>query len=722
MAAPDRVGVGQLMSDSLFSPLWYRVADRHPHLRSDVQVQRQYVRDELWYVLVNTADAQQYRINQRAYQLIGRCDGRRSLQDIWDALLEELRDDAPTQDEVIRILGQVEEQGLLFYDVAPDAESLQRRLDGRNRRGFINPFAMRIPLGDPTTLLRRLEWLCPLLFNPVAFWLWLATVMAAVSVAASNWIALHAHAVAWMPTPRYLGLAFAAFPVIKALHELGHALAVRRWGGGVHEAGFSLFVLVPAPYVNASAASAFRSRFKRVIVSAAGIMVELALASAALAIWLNVQPGLVSDLAFVTMFIAGVSTLLFNGNPLLTFDGYYVLCDALDLPNLGPRSREWWAGVLRRLIGRENATGLRPARGERKWLLLYAPMSLAYRFFVSGLMIFWIGGHSLVLGSLAASVVAFTLIVKPGWSAVARLAGLPAGQVRRRAVGIAAAVIAVVLLALCALPLPYQTVASAVVWPPEQARVRPGTDGFVAQVIVREGERVAAGDLLLKLEDPVLFAERARILSQIERLQSNGYAALLDDPVQSQNAAQELTRVNGDLQRIEQRIASLDVRAQTGGTLVMPRQQDLPGTLVRQGDTIGYVLAGGSIGVRAAVPEYDAALVHDNTRSAEVFLAEGKATAVHAELVRDLPAATHTLPSAALGDRGGGPYVTDPADREGLRSLDPIVIVDLTLPSTEVQRLGGRAWVRFEHDAEPVANRWWRRMRQLLLQHVNPAA
>ena len=714
--------VGQLMSESLFSPLWFRIADRHPQLRSDVQVQRQYVRGELWYVLVNTADAVHYRINERAYQLIGRCDGRRSLQAIWDAMLEELRDAAPTQDEVIRILGQIEGQGLLFYDVSPDAESLQRRLDERNRRGFINPFALRIPLGDPTLLLRKLEWLSPLLFNPLVMFLWAATTLVALSVTASNWTALHAHAVAWMPTSRYLGLAFVAFPVIKALHELGHALAVRRWGGGVHEAGFSLFALVPAPYVNASAASAFRSRFKRVIVSAAGIMVELFLAALALAIWLNVQPGLLSDLAFVTMFIAGVSTLLFNGNPLLTFDGYYVLCDALDLPNLGPRSREWWTGLLRRLIARENVAGLHPARGELKWLLLYAPLSLGYRFFISGLMIFWVGSHSFLLGALAGLIIAFILIVKPGWSAIARLAGLPAGHTRRRAVGIAGAITAVVLLALCAIPLPYQTVASAVVWPPEQARVRPGTDGFIADILVREGETVAAGDLLLRLEDPTLYVERARLLSLIERLQSNGYSALLDDPVQSQNSEQELDRTNGDLQRIEQRIASLDVRAQADGTLVMPRQQDLPGTLVRQGDTIGYVLAGGNIGVRAAVPEYDAALVHDHTRSAEVFLVEGQALPANAELVRDLPATTHTLPSAALGDRGGGPYVTDPADKEGLRSLEPVVIVDLMLPSTELQRLGGRAWVRFEHDAEPVASRWMRRMRQLLLKHVNPAA
>jgi putative peptide zinc metalloprotease protein len=235
------------MRESLFSPLWYRIGDRHPHLRADVTLQRQKVRDQLWYLLIDPASGRHHRINHRAYHFVGRCDGRRAVQEIWDSLLENLRDDAPTQDEVIRTLALLEDQGLLVYDAAPDGATLQRRHKEHGRRGFINPFALRIPLGDPSALLRRLDGLATLLFHPVVLVLWLAAVLVALAATASNWTALHVHAAAWMGTPRYLLLSLAAFPVIKALHELGHALAVRRWGGDVHEVGFSLFVLVPAP-------------------------------------------------------------------------------------------------------------------------------------------------------------------------------------------------------------------------------------------------------------------------------------------------------------------------------------------------------------------------------------------------------------------------------------------------------------------------------------------
>lgn len=709
------------MRESLFSPLWYRIGDRHPQLRADVRVQRQKVRDQLWHLLVDSASGRHHRINQRAYDFVGRCDGHRSVQEIWDGLLEQRRDDAPTQDEVIRTLAQLEDQGLLVYDAAPDAKTLQRRHEEHGKRGFINPFALRIPLGDPSALLRRLDGLTALLFHPAVLVLWLATVLVALAAAASNWTALHSHAAAWMGTPRYLLLSLAAFPAIKGLHELGHALAVRRWGGDVHEAGFSLFVLVPAPYVDASAAVAFRARHQRVIVGAIGIMVELSLAALALLIWLNVQPGVLSDLAFVTMFVASVSTLLFNGNPLLPFDGYYVLCDALDLPNLAPRSRTFWTNLLRRLTGRQDATFLNPARGERKWLLWYAPLSLAYRFFVSVLIILWIGAHSFVLGTLAALIALYTLVVRPAWSAAARLLDMPTGRERRRVFALASAFMCMLLLLLCVLPLPHHTVAAAVVWPPEKARLRPDTDGFVVQVVARDGERVTTGQLLLKLDDPALFAERDKLASRIERLQASRFSALLDDSAQAQNAERELDRTSADLQRIEQRIASLEVHAQMDGTLLLPRQDDIPGTLARQGETLGYVLASDEIAVRAAVPEVDALLVRDGTRSAEVRMAES-GVPVLAELMHDMPAATLRLPSPALGDRGGGPHITDPADKDGLRTLEPVVWVDLKLPASRLERVGGRAWVRFDHDAEPLAGRLLRRMRQLLLAHFNPSA
>jgi putative peptide zinc metalloprotease protein len=714
------------VAESLFSPLWYRVADQHPQLRTDVRIQRQHYRDQLWYLLVSATDGRQVRINAEAYQFIGRCDGQHSVQQVWDALLEQFRDDAPTQDEVVRILGQLDEQGLVAYDNTTDAGTLARRRDERARqgRGFVNPFALRIRLGDPSRLLERLGRLPMFVFNVWSLWIWIAVVIAASVAAASDWAALSLHARTYMGTPRYLILAWVCFPFIKALHELAHALAIRRWGGQVHETGFSLFVLVPAPYVDASAANAFRARYQRAMVGLAGIMAEFALAAVALLVWFNVQPGLVRDAALVIMFVASVSTLLFNGNPLLSFDAYYVLCDAVDLPNLASRSRTWWAGALRRvLLGRDTLASLQPASGERKWLIVYAPLSLMYRLFISALLVFWLGAYSFLLGSVAAVFLFALLIVKPLWSSGRRLfASARNGERRGRATVVAFGVTVAVLVALCTVPLPYHTVASAVVWLPEQARIRPAVDGFITGLAARDGEHVTAGQELVALEDPALNAERAKLASQLERLQAGRFDALPKDRGQARNAEEEIQRVQGELTRIDEKISHLMLRAQVDGTLVMPRQQDLPGTFVHQGATIGYVLESADIGVRAAVPEYDATLVREHTRTVDVRTAEDGGNPVTAHLVRDIPAATFELPSAALGDRGGGPHATDPSDKEGVRTIAPVVLVDLKLPARNLQRVGGRAWVRFDHGPEPLARRWYRRLRQLLLQHFNPVS
>ncbi len=713
------------MRESLFSPLWYRVAGQHPQLRVDVRVQRQNYRDQLWYVLINDTTGRQFRINHKAYQVIGRCDGRRSVQQVWDVLLEQLGDEAPTQDEVIRMLSQLDQNGLLGFDAAPDVQALVQSRDQRAKkqlRGFLNPFAFRVPLGDPTPLLNRLHWLATALCHPVTLYVWLAAMALAASAAAANFSALSLHAGTYMSTPHYLFLAWVSFPFIKALHELGHALAVRHWGGEVHSVGISLFVLTPAPYVDASASAAFRARYQRAMVGAIGVMVELAIAALALGVWLNVQPGLVREIAFVTLFIASVSTVLFNGNPLLTFDAYYVMCDAFDVSNLGTRSKTYWNDLLQRFaFGVNSPSPVQPATGEYKWLLLYAPLSLAYRIFVSAVIVLWIGAQSLLLGTLAALFIVATVIVVPLVAGVRHvLANAPAGRRRWHARGVVGAAAAALVVLVCVVPLPFYTAAAGVIWLPEQAHVRAETDGFVAKIMARDGDRVEAGQLLLVLTDPVLLAARDKLASQLRQFEADRFAHILRDPFRAQNVEQDIVRVHGELRRADEKLAQLEVRAQMAGALVMPRQQDLPGAFAKRGSILGYVFDRAEIGVRATIPERDAALVRERTRSVDVRMAEASGERVVAEMVRDIPAATHQLPSAALGDRGGGPYVTDPADKDALRTLEPVVLIDLKLPEKIVQRVGGRAWVRFDHGAEPLAGQGYRRLRQLFLQHFSP--
>ena len=713
------------MRPSLFSPLWHRVSDLHPRLRRDARVQRQQYRDQLWYQIIDASSERQFRLNGKAYQFIGRCDGRHSVQEIWDALLHEQHDEAPTQDEVIRVLAQLDEQELLVYETTPDARTLVKRRDRRARkvrRGFLNPLAFRVSLGDPSTLIRRLDWLGAIVFHPGMLWLWICAMAVAGAAAASTWQALTVHATTYMSTPRYLLLAWVCFPFIKLLHELGHALAVRYWGGDVRQAGVTLFVLVPAPYVDASAAAGFRSRHHRLVVSAVGIMVELALAALALLVWLNVQPGLVNDIAFVTMFIGSVSTVLFNGNPLMTFDGYYVLCDALDLPNLASRSKAYWAERLQRFaLGSARESDMQYAGGEGKWLVLFAPLSTIYRIFVSTVIVLWIGSQSVVLGILAAAYILFTLCIRPLWTAISWIGtAVPAGAARVRARTIGGVAGACLLCLFFSVPFPSNTLARGVVWLPEQAQIRAQTEGFVAKILVRDGEPVREGDVLLVMEDPDLVVERDVLARKLAGLQADQFSVLLRDPGRAQNLEQDIVSVESELGRADERIGQLTVRAQLAGRLAMPRQEDLPGRFFRRGERMGYVLASEEIGVRAAVPEYEVDLMREATRRITVRLADTPSELLAAERVREVPAATHELPSAALGDRGGGPYVTDPADKDALHTLEPLVLIDVKLPAMNLQRVGARAWVRFEHGAQPLAEQSYRRLRQLFLRHFNP--
>ncbi|HYC44255.1 MAG TPA: PqqD family peptide modification chaperone [Burkholderiales bacterium] len=712
------------MAESLYSAIWYRVAAQKPRLRPEVRVQRQESRGQRWYLLVNAASGRQFRLNERAYAFVGRCDGERSVEQVWEALLEDLADDAPTQDEVIETLETLAQHDLLVHDSVPDARAMVRRREARTQQRiqtFVNPLALRVPLGDPSAWLRRLDAWPQRLFNSAVFWIWLVVTGAAALAAASNARELTAHAAEYMLTPRYLLLTWLTFPIIKALHELAHALAVRRWGGEVHEAGFTLFVLVPAPYVDASASAAFPRRHERLVVSAAGIMTELVLASIALMVWLNVQPGVLRDVAFVTMFIAAVSTLLVNANPLLRFDAYYFLCDALDLPNLEARSRAWWQETLSRTLAGSTSARQQIAPGEGKWLVLYAPLAFAFRVVISFLLVLWIGAHSAVLAGFVGLVLGYLMLVKPVvatarsiWSA-ARAANVgPA-----RTIGAAAAGICV-LAALFAVPVPFHTVAAGIVWLPEHTRVRSGTEGFIRELLARDGDWVKPGQVLVRLDDPALEVQRANLARHVERLQTSRYSSFSENSEQMRKAEEELIRVQSELKRTEERIRELEVRSKAEGRLVMPRQDDLPGTFAPKGTVLAHVLQEKNIEIRAVVPEYDAVLVRGSTRQVDIRLA-GAGETLEAALVREVPAATFELPSAALGDRGGGPHVTDPADKDGIRTRQPIVLVDLAVPGHALERIGSRAWVRFDHGARPLAQRWYRQLRQALLQHFNPA-
>lgn len=712
------------MSEPLVSAAWHRVANLRPSLVPGLRVVRQAVREQLWHVLVEPASGRQVRLNPAAYALVARFDGQHTVESLWQGQLAQQRDAAPTQDEVVRLLAALFRGGMLRFDEAPHLSLVFAQRDeesSRRRRGLLNPLMLRIALWDPTPLLQRLAPLGQALFTRTAFFLWIAAVLLAALAAGAHFDELQAEARRLFATPSAYLIAWLCYPVLKLLHELGHGLAVRRNGGEVPELGVSLMLLTPAPYVDASAANAFPEARQRLVVSAAGILVEIALACIALAVWIAVSPGLVRDTALVAFLICSVSTVLFNANPLLRLDGYYVLCDALQLPNLALRSQAWWGRHWRRWIGAP-APGPAPllAQGEAKWLALYAPASSLYRVGLLLALVFWIGHHSWLLGMLA-GLALLAWLARSVWRwAGGGAAGAFDGGLRRRSLRAAFIVVAAAVLLLVLLPAPQHVVARGVVWPPDNAQLRAETSGFVERLALEQGGSAQPGQVLAQLADPVLVAAHERVQAERTGLLAQQYGALLSEPARAAAVAEDLARNEAELARVEEQLAQLEVRARLPGQVVWSRPQDLPGSYLQRGAMLGHVLSSGPAHVRVALLEDDYLRTRGQVRAVEVRLADDPWTAHAGRLAAAAPGATMDLPAAALGDRHGGPIPVEPNDSKGLRARVPVFLLDAAVPALQASAIGGRAWVKLELPPQPLALQWLGQLRRLLLKQFQP--
>ncbi len=712
------------MSGELYSPQWHEVAPLRPALRAVVQHRRQRARGRVWHLLSSPASQRQLRLNESAWRLVGLLDGSRDLDTLWHQLIERFGDDAPSQPEVLELLAQLNGAGFLKADVMPDLPTQvdeARRSERRRNLAAMSPLSMRMRLFDPGPLLDRLLPCFPALFTAPALLVWLGLVLLTALHAASEWSVLGSAIAQAASTPRFVLIAWFVYPLMKAAHELAHGLAIRRWGGTVDSAGFTLLVLVPVPFVDAGAANAFERR-QRMLVSAAGVMTELFIAALAFWLWLATAPGLVRDVALTAFFIGALSSLLFNGNPLLRFDGYYVLADALDLPNLASRSQRWWHARIGHHLLKARMPLVDTAPGEGKWLAFYAPASWAFQVIVGYQIVQWIDSLSPLLGVLAGLFLIVTQLVLPLSRAVtawqAPDAGRPRSNARRRLVGGALGLALFVLL----MPLPSATTVPGLMALPEQARLRTESDGFVRELFARDGDAVRAGQLVARLEDPVLLAQQSEARSRLSALETRQYGSLLRDAREAGDLAQKIAGAEAELADVDARIAGLELRAGTDGQLVLPRQSDLPGSFLARGHTLGHVLRSDALAVRAIVPHGEAARVRQATAAVSVRLSSTGDETHPARIRQAAAGASHVLPGAALSDRYGGPIPVLADDKDATRAVEAFFEVEVALDRAPAAWIGERAWVRFAHPNEPLAAQWGRALRQLLLQFFNGAA
>lgn len=725
------------MEASLLSSQWFRVATLKPHLRPQVSVARQQARGQLWYVLHNEASGRFHRVNERAYEVVGRLDGELTVDGLWRELIKQQGDDAPSQDDVLRVLGQLAEADLLQAEHMPDLRRQVERSQAREQaqaRGRVHPLSFRVKLFDPSPWLPRLGGLSRLVFNRVSLWLWLALIATGAWVAAQQGPELMAHARSSLSQPRVLLMMWLIYPLLKALHEFGHALALRRWGCATHEVGLTFLLLMPLPHVDATSSLRLPDRWARATIAAAGIMVELGAAAVAVLVWSAVQPGLLRDAALVVLTLGGVSTLVFNGNPLMRYDGYHVLCDALGLPNLAGRSQARWRQRLThwtaRLLGSPvldaDDESLRQDRVERLALWLHAPAAWVWRLTVGTVIVAWLAGLSTWLAVAGAVWVAWGLLAAPIAAWVTDVSSAPElAPVRVRARALMLVGVAVLLLATLAWPWPATLHADGMVWLPQEAQVRSGSPARLSEALARDGDLVKPGQPLMKLVADELLAEQAVLQARIAASEAQRSAAWATDPVGVSQAEEAVARDRAALAEVERRLAGLTVRAGVAGRLVWPHAADMAGRDVAEGEVLAQVLPPGGARVLVVVTEADVGLWrealrrrHEGDDDLHVMLADARGTVLPARLVRQVPAALDRLPAPALGSAAGGPIEVDPSDPDGTRPLHPVFTFELAVPQALAERVGSRAQVRLTLAPQTLVDRVFFRMRQLLLSHM----
>ncbi|MDM8557936.1 hypothetical protein [Candidatus Parabeggiatoa sp. HSG14] len=703
---------------------WQKAANIKPRLSSYVQVERHFYRGKPWYVLYDKTSGRCHRFTPAVYQLIFLMDGERNLQKVWELLQK--KENSPSKDEILNLLSQLQVAELLHGETAPDITVLEERQQNwkrlRFRQRYGSPFSIKFALWDPDKFLKHFLPYLQILFSPLFFFFWLGIVFYGIVLAAQNWQPLTHDIADYVLAPSNLIIMLLLFPVIKFLHELGHAFTVKQGGGEVHELGILILVFMPLPYVEASSASAFPDKKARIIVSAAGIIVELFIAALAMILWVSVEPGLVRAMAYNVMFICSISTILFNGNPLLRFDGYYLLSDAIEIPNLTSRATRYMGYLFQRyLLNIKELPSPAESLGEAGWLLLYGVAAFIYRIFISAVIVFFVASQFFFVGVLVALWAIYLFLISPLIRNIRYLFTNPTIKNRKiRLIFVLGTIVTTLIYYLFWLPAPFWSNAEGVIWLPEKAQVRVGTSGFCYELWAKHGQQVAIDDKLITLKDDILEAQIRILQSRLKELKAKKrIASSNQDRVGFRMLQEQIKVVEADFNQHKKQQERLIVRSTLAGNIYIPNYDQLLGRFLHQGELIAYIVKPPLNTIKVVIQQKDIALMREIT-NIEVRLAERLWQVYPAEIRQLVPEASYNLPSRALGTAGGGSIPVDPTDKEGMRAYEPIFQFEVHLPDEiPITGIGGRAYLRFYYDEKPLALQWYRSIRQLFLRHFD---
>jgi putative peptide zinc metalloprotease protein len=681
------------------------------------------------------------------YSLLTMLDGVTSLEDMKRRFDTRFAPQSITLAELQQFVGALF-QNRLVVSTAPGQGRILWQQGVRRRRlrrlvAASNFLAWRFRGVDPDRFLRALLAWYGWIFSPVAVVAAIVLMLSAATLVVTHWQNFSARLPAFHDffTPQNAFWLAGVLVTVKVLHELGHGLACRRCGSVCHELGVMLLVFVPCLYCNVSDSCLEPNKWRRAAIGAAGMYVELILAALATWVWWFTEPGLLNQLSLGVMTVCSVSTVVFNGNPFLRYDGYYILADLLEVPNLKQRASSAVQRTLSRwCLGLPTEEDPFLPEKHKMALFAYVVTSAVYRWVVT-LAILWFLHKLLepyrlqVLGDALVVAAIVALVCVPLWRLL-RFFYVPGRihQVKRIRFFASAGLASGLMLAVCVVPLPYRVLAPLELRPQGATAVYVEVPGTLEAVYVRAGQSVKAGDVLAKLRNADLEIELADIVArrdlarvELEHLLTDGQfvdvglRAGIPEAVESLAALQaQATKKQSELERLVLRAAK------AGEVLPTPGVDDEPidpasleswrGSPL-DAHNVGCHLTEGTLvcllGSRAAL---DAHLVVDQgdvQLTAVGQLVDVKLDALPHEtlggVIEEISRLEMEVSSAQLSNKAGGDVATHTDESGRERPIGVMYQARVRLHDAEgVFRIGGRGTARIHTGSRTVAWRCWR--------------
>ena len=611
--------------------------------RGDLVVNRQVYQGQAWWVVKDPISLHYFRFRPEEYALLEMLDGRTSLDQLKEQFEARFPPRRITVDELSRFIATLHRSGLVIGDRPGQGPQLFERRRQRIWREWMawlsNIMSMRFRGIDPDRILERLDPWFGWLFAPPAIAAALVFVASAVLLVLVNFDTFRAKLPEFhqfFAAGNWLYLAV-ALGVTKILHEFGHGLSCKHYGGECHEMGVMLLVFTPCLYCDVSDSWMLPNKWKRAAIGAAGMYVEVIIASIATYLWWNSHPGVFNKLCLDVMFVSSVSTILFNANPLLRYDGYYILSDVLEIPNLRQKANT----ILGRLASRW-CLGIKqqedPFLPQRNLGLfaLYAVASSVYGWVVTASIFLFVWNvfkpyRLEVLGQLLAFGAVWGLVIRPlqGMIKFFKVPGRR-DEVKSANVAVTAAVAAAVIGGIALIPLPQRVWCPVELRPRGEETVYVSVPGTLAELRVRPNAVVRKGDELARLVNVDLDLEIADLegkerqyesrLKSLERERFSDPAAGLEIGT----VEESLAGVREQLARKRQDRSELVLVAPRDGVVLPPpsvkRQDDRAGMLpawsghVLDESNLGAMLQEGTVLCLVGDPDrFEAVMVVDQT-------------------------------------------------------------------------------------------------------------